>query len=287
MVKQDWDWWKQKARWQIGFEEICEETRRLGRMMSEDELVRSNQIRYQECVYHYGSTEAILGAVAWKVFGKRLCRLPDELKAPPRVEASKAVPHQAINEVAEALVEGVVKEMVKAAIGTSEAEIVQANVECDFGTQESAKRDVGNEAKGDDSMSKGSRYTYSEVFNYAAGLTKELGRIPTQDEIVKRGEMAYSTLIRHLGPKDGWAKLLSVESTAEGETDSPKKEPVDLEQTKDALASLEVVEAAATSEVRTAQEILETTMEMTVAGTADLKVRLDGKVLNLHIKLGG
>lgn len=92
MQGRDWNWWTQRPEWDLALERLCDVARNLGRMLSEKELTCDHKDEYVKCIFHYGQTEKILDAIAWKVFGCVYGRLsPDKLPGPDTEERQRII----------------------------------------------------------------------------------------------------------------------------------------------------------------------------------------------------
>lgn len=105
---------------------------------------------------------------------------------------------------------------------------------------------------------RGKRYTKEQALETLRELTAEYGHIPKQAEAQATG-VAWATLVKYLGPRAGWDDLL-------------KDEELAVEQP----AVTEPAGEAGLAEV----------LELSVTGTANLKVKIGGREMQLCVKLG-
>lgn len=104
----------------------------------------------------------------------------------------------------------------------------------------------------------GKRYTKEQALETLRELTAEYGRIPKQIEAQSAG-VAWRTLVKYLGSRAGWDDLLKDEELA-------------------------VEQPAVTEPAREAG--LAEVLELSVTGTANLKVKIGGREMQLCVKLG-
>lgn len=276
-----WKWWEEKQRWEIVFDQMCEKIKAAGHEPTAEEITTTYRAEYGEIYWRFQNIEELLDKVVWRVWGRKrtqpikVCTRSvttpkaeppgnDLERRPLGNDLENGLPGNDLEASMERIGQVVVMKVVKAAIKTVWE-----------GVDEVSK----NERHG-------KRYTKEQALETLRELTAEYGRIPKQIEAQSAG-VAWRTLVKYLGPRAGWDDLLKGEESA-GEAGLPEV------ARNTGAASLEkqgmvtnpedglVPVAGDATKVQTEPEML----ELSVTGTANLKVKIGGREMQLRVKLG-
>lgn len=290
-------------------ERLCEKVRVRGSLPASDELAKEARSDYFECVYQFGSTDKVLQEIARRLYGHseltypgeslaearrkqrerqrarewrpepELVSRPEPVLVPRPAPRPEPEPARERERLGRELGEKVVTQLVKQALGADEVTVTHADIQTTW--------------KGDDEMSKKS--TREEALKFLAGISDKFGRMPTVLEINNYGGMAYTTLIKHLGPKADWEEQLNkyrqanekAAGASEGAPAPAAEGAASVEATAQAAAPAPAeVPAPTAAESGANEETAEETMEIALSGTAELKARIGKRTINLRITLG-
>lgn len=267
-------------------ERLCEKVRVRGSLPASDELAKEARSDYFECVYQFGSTDKVLQEIARRLYGHSELTYPGESLAearrkqrerqrarewrpePELVSRPEPEPARERERLGRELGEKVVTQLVKQALGADEVTVTHADIQTTW--------------KGDDEMSKKS--TREEALKFLAGISDKFGRMPTVLEINNYGGMAYTTLIKHLGPKADWEEQLNKYRQANEKAAGAAPEGAPASAAEGAAPAEAPAPTAAESGAN--EETAEETMEIALSGTAELKARIGERTINLRITLG-